>query len=225
MEHTTLQPNTIQALRHFLSIWKQDPASRYILGISNTNALLWDNDQPDKYINITSQMETQVSNEIDELLGTLDTTETMPSLQVDITGNPVLTQIKEDLNQTLYPQEISRTNPYAATDWKTQVDKILKALPQHSKSRKNQITMIEAHFYLGLLLEKESLQQDQIKEMIRKQKGDRRSRDIIKGAQRIYQLFSLRSKDLIYQTNYLAVTQIVKLTNEDFESLVDNLKS
>jgi len=84
--------------------------------------------------------------------------------------------------------------------------------------------MIEAHFYLGLLLEKESLQQEQIKELIQKQKGDRKSRDIVKGAQRIYQLFSLRPKDLIYQTNYLAVTQIVKLKNEVFESLINSLR-
>jgi hypothetical protein len=225
MEHTTLQPNTIQALRYFLSIWKQDPASRYILGISNSNAFLWDNDQPEQCIEVTPQAEMQTTNEIDKLLGTIDTPDTTPPLQVDTTENPLLSQLKEDLNQTLHPQEVSHVNPYIAADWKTQVDKILKSLPQHSKSRQNQITMIEAHFYLGSLLEKESLHQDQIKELIRKQKGDRRSRDIVKGAQRIHQLFSLRSKDLIYQTNYLAVTQIVKLTNEDFELLVNSLKS
>lgn len=225
MEHTTLQPNTIQALRHFLSVWKQDPASRYILGISNPNVLLWDGDQPEQCINVTPQAEAQASNETDELLGTLDTPDATPPLQVDMTENPLLIQLKEDLNQTLHPQEVSRVNPYIAADWKTQVDKILKALPQHSKSRTNQITMIEAHFYLGSLLEKESVHQNQIKELIRKQKGDRRSRDIVKGAQRIHQLFSLRPKDLIYQTNHLAVTQIVKLTNEDFELLVNSLRS
>ena len=222
MEQTTLQPNTVQALRHFLSIWKQDPASRYILGISNSNALLWDNDQPEQYIDITPQAEIPASNEIDELIGTLDTPETLTLSQPNDAS--LLSRLKEDLNQILQPQEVSHTNPYAAPDWKTQVNRILKALPQHSKSRKDQITMIEAHFYLGLLLEKESLQQEQIKELIQKQKGDRKSRDIVKGAQRIYQLFSLRPKDLIYQTNYLAVTQIVKLKNEVFESLINSLR-
>src|ERR1041384_5579764 len=137
MEHTTLQSNTIQALRHFLSIWKQDLASRYILGISNSNALLWDNDQPEQCINITSQAEIQASNKIDELLGTLDTPDTTPLLQVDTTENSLLIQLKEDLKQTLHPQEVSCINPYIAADWKTQVNKILKALSQHSKSRTN----------------------------------------------------------------------------------------
>src|ERR1041384_3913845 len=121
MEHTTLQSNTIQALRHFLSIWKQDLASRYILGISNSNALLWDNDQPEQCINVTSQAKMQTSNEIDELLRTLDTPDTTPPLQVDTTENPLLIQLKEDLNQTLHPQEVSRVNLYIAANWKTQV--------------------------------------------------------------------------------------------------------
>ena len=85
IEHTTLQLNTTQALCYFLSIWKQDPASHYILGISNSNALLWDNDQPEQCINVTPQAEIQASNEIDELLGTLDTPDTTPLLQVDTT--------------------------------------------------------------------------------------------------------------------------------------------
>ena len=110
MEQTTLQPNTVRALRHFFSIWKQDPASRYILGISNSNALLWNNDQPEQYIDITPPI--PASNEIDELIGTLDTPETLTLSQPNDAS--LLSRLKEDLNQILQPQEVSHTNPYAA---------------------------------------------------------------------------------------------------------------
>src|SRR6185312_12543403 len=117
-----------------------------------SNALLWDNDQPEQYIDITPQAETPATNEIDELIGTLDTPETLTLSQPNDTF--LLSRLKEDLNQTLQPQEVSHTNPYASPGLKMQINRILKARPPHSKSQKDEIMIIVTQPCIVLLLEK-----------------------------------------------------------------------
>src|SRR5260363_274469 len=111
MESTTLQPNTILALRNFLSIWRQDPAAQYHLGISNQNVILWDAQNPDQVIDVTPTEEPDPSNELKELLRPFD--EGIEALLAPaLTEKPkAIAKLFEDLTQTLNPQKTVRTNP------------------------------------------------------------------------------------------------------------------
>jgi len=72
MESTTLQPNTILALQNFLSIWRQDPAAQYNLGILSQNVILWDDQHPEQVIDITPKEETEPLVKLNELLRPFD---------------------------------------------------------------------------------------------------------------------------------------------------------
>src|SRR5260363_330810 len=148
MESTTLQPNTILALRNFLSIWRQDPAAQYYLGISNQNVILWDAQNPEQVIDVTLTEELDPSNELNELLRPFDK-DIEALLTSALTEKPkAIAKLFEDLTQTLNPQKTARTNPFLQETWTTQVDKILQELPKFKQSRRGQIQAIEAHYYL-----------------------------------------------------------------------------
>ena len=112
MESTTLQPNTILALRNFLSIWRQDPAAQYHLGISSQNVILWDAQNPEQVIDVTPTEEPDPSNELNELLRPFD--EDIEALLAPASPEKpkAIAQLLEDLTQTLNPQKTARTNPF-----------------------------------------------------------------------------------------------------------------
>lgn len=222
MESTTLQPNTILALRNFLSIWRQDPAAQYNLGISSQNVILWNTQNPEQVIDVTPTEEP--SNELDELLRPFDEDiETV--LAAATTEKPkAIVQLLEDLTQTLNPQKTPRTNPFLRETWAAQVDKILQEMPKFKHSRRGQIQAIEAHFYLGTIIENQTEHRTQIREQIRKSKGERKTQDIWKGAQRVRKIFTICPKDLMHQTKYLSMTQVIKLKDEDYTALIEELE-
>ena len=224
MESTTLQPNTILALRNFLSIWRQDPAAQYHLGISSQNVILWDAQNPEQVIDVTPTEEPDPSNELNELLRPFD--EDIEALLAPAPSEKpkAITQLLEDLTQTLNPQKAARTNPFLRETWTAQVDKILQELPKFKQSRRGQIQAIEAHYYLGTIIEKQTEHRTQIREQIRKIKGERKTQDIWKGAQRIRKIFTVCPKDLIHQTKHLSMTQIIKLKDEDYTLLIEELE-
>ena len=82
------------------------------------------------------------------------------------------------MTQTLNPQKATRTNPFLRETWTAQVDKILQDLPKFKQSRREQRQAIEAHYYLGTIIEKQAEHRAQIREQIQKVKGDRKTQDI-----------------------------------------------
>lgn len=231
MEPTTPKIETIQALQHFLTIWKQDPVSQYALGIySNNNVIFWDTEKPENFADITPDLQISENTiDIDELASTIfiddleelttpqQTLETLP--QEEQTDS--LTKIEKDLMQTLNPQTTSRTNPFLSKSWKEQLDKILKQLKEKGRTREDQRKMIETYYYLGTLIYTQTEHQDQIRKIIEKYKGQRKTRDIWKSATRIQKIFMHKPKDLIYQTTHITITNIVKLSEKEFEKLLE----
>ena len=69
------------------------------------------------------------------------------------------------------------------------------------------------------------MKKTQIKEIIQKSQGERKTRDIWKGAERFQKIFTKRPKNLLYQTTYITITNIVKLTEKEFEDLLAKLKT
>lgn len=224
MESTILQPNTILALRNFLSIWRQDPAAQYNLGIFSQNVILWDDQNPEQVIDVTPKEETEPLVELNELLRPFDEDIEALLSEKPIETPKAITPLLKDLTQTLNPQKATRTNPFLQETWTAQVDKILQDLPKFKQSRRGQRQAIEAHYYLGTIIEKQTEHRDQIREQIRKIKGDRKTQDIWKGAQRIRKIFTICPKDLMYQTNYLSVTQVIKLKDEVYTALLEELE-
>ena len=211
MEFIVLQPETIQALRNFITIWRQDPASQTNMEILPRNIILWNPQDPDHINDITTQVfrpenlveatDVQVDEEIDEI-----------------------TTIMKDLNQTIMPRTTPLINPYLGGTWKTQVDKMLHDLPIRGRDRKDQIKTLEVHFYLGALIQGSPIERTYIQDHIRKKKGDRKTKDIWRGADRIHKIFKIVPKDLLYQTQTITITQITKLTTGRFSQLIGRLE-
>jgi len=105
MESTTLQPNTILALRNFLSIWRQDPAAQYNLGIFSQNVILWDDQHPEQVIDITPKEETEPLVELNELLRPFDEDIEALLSEEPTEKSKTITSLLKDLTQTLNPQK------------------------------------------------------------------------------------------------------------------------
>src|SRR5260364_195541 len=128
--------------------------------------------------------EPDPSNELNELLRPFDKN-IEALLAPALTKKPkAIAQLFKDLTQTLNLQKTARTNPFLQETWTAQVDKILQELPKFKQSRRGQIQAIEAHYYLGTIIKKQTEHRTQIREQIRKIKGERKTQDIWKGAQR-----------------------------------------
>ena len=123
------------------------------------------------------------------------------------------------------PQSTSRVNPFLSQNWKDQLDKILRQLGRKGKTREDKIKSIEAYLYLGILIEAQNSKKTQIKEILQKSQGERKTRDIWKGAELFQKIFTRRPKDLLYQTTYITITNIVKLTEKKFKDLLAKLKT
>src|SRR5260364_330740 len=108
MESTTLQPNTILALQNFLSIWRQDPAIQYFLGISSQNVILWDAQNPEQVIDIIPTEELDPSNELNKLLRLFDE-DKEALLTTTVSEKPkAIAQLLKNLTQTLNPQKTAQ---------------------------------------------------------------------------------------------------------------------
>ena len=137
----------------------------------------------------------------------------------------VFQRVRDELLQPLTPLVHSHPNPFIGGTWKDQLTKILKQLEKTGWTRPKQIKVLEAYLYLGILIQNQPNERQQIRELIQASQGSRKAQDIWKGASRLQQIFSIRPKDLIYQTQYLTVTYIVKFTDKEYQSLIKNLQS
>ena len=86
-------------------------------------------------------------------------------------------ELLEDLTRPLKPTE-SRPNPFLALTWEKQVENIIKRLQESRKSKKGCIGILEAHYYLGKLLEENISQHNQIKRQLEHKFGEHRTRDL-----------------------------------------------
>ncbi|CAG8833839.1 6714_t:CDS:2, partial [Cetraspora pellucida] len=127
-------------------------------------------------------LEETALNEINQLIGSLDKS-----------INDLISILEEELNeQNLFEK----------------LNNILEKLSTYTKLRENQIKTLEAYYYLGTLIQENETNQEQIREQIQKTNGAYKARDIWKGACHIQKIFTLRPKAIIYQTKYLAATQV-----------------
>ena len=103
--------------------------------------------------------------------------------------------------------------------------KILRQLEDKGRTRPKQIKVLEAYLYLGILIQNQPNERQQIRELIQASQGSRKTQDIWKRAIRLQQIFSIRPKELLYQTRYFTITHIVKFTDKEYQSLIKNLQS
>ena len=121
---------------------KQDPASKNHLDISPQNIFFWNDQEPEKAIDLNPIIEAPVEFNIDEFLQIEDlplssvetqSTEVTTKLNEDHDTDH-LTQIINDLKQTPVPTTRSITNPFSEETWKEQVNRILKFLSTSSQA-------------------------------------------------------------------------------------------
>jgi hypothetical protein len=226
----SLKTETVIALNNFLRIWKQDPASQKHLDISPQNIYLWDKEEPENAVDLNPLIDTPVEINFDEFLQTeteipLSAEEATPA-EVTTENYPNtndLTLLVNDLKQTPAPTTRTITNPFSGGTWKDQVDRILKFLSKPGRTRVSLNKKIEAYYYLGLLISKcnDPLE---IKIFIRKAQSERKAKDTWKGALRIYELLTLRPKEIILQLRYTTATRIIKLPDKNYTQLVSLVK-
>src|SRR5437764_607673 len=82
--------------------------------------------------------------------------------------------------------------------WKKQVENIIKRLQESRKSKKGCIGILEAHYYLGKLLEENISQHDQIKRQLEHKFDERQTRDLWTSAQRQKELFTICDRSRLY---------------------------
>ena len=222
----SLKTETVIALNNFLRIWKQDPASQKHLDISPQNIYLWDEEEPENAVDLNPLIDTPVEINFDEFLQTeteipLSAEEATPA-EVTTENYPNtndLTLLVNDLKQTPAPTTRTITNPFSGGTWKDQVDRILKFLSKPGRTRVSLNKKIEAYYYLGLLISKFN-DPLEIKIFIWKAQSERKAKDTWKGALRIYELLTLRPKEIILQLRYTTATRIIKLPDENYTQLV-----
>lgn len=240
MENLTLSPTTRTALQKFLQIWKQDPLAQQTLCIAPQNIFICDPQRLDQITDITASLEepsqidrTEQENNfaIEEFINIeLDNDKVQEVIleELKATTNTEETkniqELLEDLNRLLKPIE-SRPNPFLALNWEEQVKNIIKRLQESRKSKKGRIGILEAHYYLGKLLEENISHHDQIKRQLEQQFGERRTRDLWISAQRQRELFTTCDKSRLYQNETITITKILKLKETEFTILLSSLSA
>lgn len=234
MENLKLSPATKTALQNFLQIWNQDPLAQQTLCIAPQNIFVCDLQDPNKITDITSELEEPntdsniiLSNEHLESNTSETQAEPIPIIETSRNSGTWksprnIQELVEDLTQPLQPME-SYPNPFLANTWQDQLEKISKRLQNNRKSKKGRIPILEAHYYLGKLLEENTIHQEQIQDQLEQKFGERRTRDLWISAQRQRKLFTACNKGRIYQSKLITVTKIVKLKESEFSTLVNSL--
>jgi hypothetical protein len=237
MEPITPKPETIIALQNFLAIWRQDPVSQNTLCITPQNTLIWNPQKEEEIVDITDAIQKPPEFDINEFL---DIEEFEPSFEIQeetetindsieaeetTEESEVITKIINDLKQVVISRTTSFINPYIRGTWEDQVKKILRDLPKKGKARDDQIKAMEAYLYLGIIINEQIIYKIKIKEMIQKSRGTRKAKDIWKGAQRFQKIFEIRPKDLLYQSTCLTITNVVKLTDLEFDNLLVKIQT
>ena len=214
----SLKPETVIALKNFLRIWKQDPASQKPLDISPRNIYLWDEQEPENAVDLNPLINTPVEINFDEFLQ-IETEVSLPAEVItEYENHPStndLTLLVNDLKQTPAPTTRTITNPFSRGTWKDQVNRILKFLLKPGRTQVSLNKKIEAYYYLGLLISKFD-NPLKIKTFIQKAQSKRKAKDTWKGALRIYELLTLRPKEIILQLRYTTATHIIKLPDQDY---------
>ena len=235
MENLTLSPTTRIALQNFLQIWKQDPLAQQTLCIAPQNIFICDPQRPDQITDITieveepNDIEQENSFSIEEFieieLGNNEAKKiTREEPKVCNKNTKEIQELLEDLTRPLKPTE-SRPNPFLALTWEKQVENIIKRLQESRKSKKGRIGILEAHYYLGKLLEENISQHDQIKRQLEYKFGEHRTRDLWTSAQRQRELFTTCDRSRLYQNETITVTKILKLKETEFTILLSSLST
>jgi hypothetical protein len=232
MELPTLQPETLIALNNFLQVWKQDPIASNNLNISPQNVILWNNEEPEKSVDLTPILGNPIDLNFDEFLQfeesevlelSNENLESTKELETTKENNQVQ-KIANELRKEPEPQNKSFTNPFIGGTWKDQVTRILDALTKSGRTRIALTRNIQTYYWLGKLIS-DATEEQEIKEFIQRIQGKRRAKDTWKGALRTYDLFELRPLELMYQLQYTTVTHIIKLTENEFAELVSQVTS
>src|SRR5205085_3248059 len=235
MENLTLSPTTRIALQNFLQIWKQDPLAQQTLCIAPQNIFICDPQRPDQITDITMEVEEpndieqensfSIEEFIDIELGSNEAKKTTrEEPKVCNKNTKEIQELLEDLTRPLKLIE-SRPNPFLALTWEKQVENIIKRLQESRKSKKGYIRILEAHYYLGKLLERNISQHDQIKRQLEHKFGERRTRDLWTSAQRLRELFTTCDRSCFYQNKTIIVTKILKLKETEFTILFSSLST
>ena len=232
-------------MQNFLQIWKQDPLAQQTLCIAPDNIFICDAQNSNQITDITTELEEHnqtytiepeenffeefIHQEINEDNRTL--TEEMIALEEPraspirnelIPEEPRLKNIQEiidDVTRPLKPTG-SHPNPFLASTWQIQLEKIIKRLQEARKMKKGRIGLLEAHYYLGKILKENTNYKDQIQDQLEQKFGERRTRDLWISAHRLREIFSICDKSCIYQNEVLTVTKITKLKELEFSTLI-----
>jgi hypothetical protein len=235
-----LQPQTAAALQNFLQLWYKDPASQHNLWITPQAITLCDNEDLTQQLDLTpiltetvNSVDTIIEPEVEPLTFYEPETElvTFNEIESELTESLTLQiksenirQIHNKLNQQEQPTIISRPNPFLANTWEAQLNRILDRFKEIRKSKMGYIGLLEAHYYLGKTIMNNLENQDRIRMVIRQQYGERKTRDIWKGALRLREIFEIKLIALLYQTKKLSITQVIRLTETEFTELTQVFK-
>ena len=239
METVTLQPQTLISLTALIKSWNQDPlALNNSLIITKDTAIVTDGItilfslqlsiedtdplQNDSYTETTIELP---SNEELVLLPEDNAPESIEAYEPNMEPDSVLTRIKEDLMNT-EASTVTRATPLLTFTWRNQTSEIISRLNQETRGsqREKQIQILEACYYLGKL--RQDFQDNykvtkEIKKDMRATLGSYRTHSTWKCAERAYQVFSCWELSKLYQTQYISLNSINKLSNEEFAELME----
>jgi hypothetical protein len=246
MENPVILPTTKTALQNFLRIWKQDPIAQQTLCIAPLHIFICNPEEPDQITDITIEIEEP--NETDKILETSDEQiiQTEPITLEEVLNEAEINweepqfadnteqilkenknskniqKLIDDLTQPLKLTR-SQTNPFLASTWQSQLEKIIDRLQENRKSKKGRMGLLEAHYYLGKLLHENILNHNQIQNKLEQTFGERRTRLLWTSAQRQWKLFTTCDKTRIYQNELISITKIMKLKEAEFSILLSSL--
>jgi hypothetical protein len=241
-----LQLETLLALQNFLEVWRRDPLTQNDLVITSENITLRNNET----IISTIEPNIENNTELDELLNSFIDFDNFPVEELTTTGYSFVTEpepndillsqnieenipqrkhqdlfekMKKDLVREEQVETQTRTNPFLANNLKEQVRKIVQRIVEKGKPPSTPQGLLEAYFYLGQIREQNRLDQQttqEIRNQVKKSLGNRRATEAWLGAQRIYYAFNTCGKSKLYRAESFSLTNVIRLTNEEFEDLV-----
>ena len=121
---------------------------------------------------------------------------------------------------------ITRATPLLTFTWRDQTSEIISRLNQETRGsqREKQIQTLEACYYLGKL--RQDFQNNykitkEIRKAMKAALGSYRTYSTWKCAERAYQVFNCWEISKLYQTQYISLNSINKLSNEEFTELIE----
>jgi len=242
----------LEALHNLISLWTQDPlASNHSLIITGNLVSVHDGTNIVHSLQLPIEIEPlSVTQDVEETsedyFSCLDTNnliieeivpqEPVPLLKItepekiniSPKENPTLEKLLVDLTEEK-EKVITRRNPLTGQTSEEKFKEIISRLKEESrgKHRGYSIRILEASYYLEQIrkdIDDDKSKIQKMKETLKNALGPRRSRKVLKCADRIYQLLQVCGLPSLYTTTTITFSNLEEMSEEDFMTLLHQVR-